>query len=168
MKRLVFAITLILSGFVLTAYLVGCSVSGKGRPDLVVVAFEVKGAVTLDKENRAVVPVHVAVKNQGDAEAGAFKIAAMYTGLDGPHVAALVVKGQSDPRYVHTRGVLKPGMEVVFNGTVVFHPSEQGMEIPLYVVADSCNEEQDMPSYCRVDERIEKNNQSGPVSVVLP
>ena len=168
MKRLIYVISLIFSGFVLAGYLVGCSVSGKGRPDLVVVAFEIKGPVTLDKENRAVVPVHVAVKNQGVAEAGAFKIATMYTGLDGPHFAAFAVKGQRDPRYVYTRGVLKPGAEFVFNGTVVFHPSEQAMEIPLYAVADSCTEEQDMPGYCRVDERNEKNNESKPVSVVLP
>ena len=168
MKRFIFVLSLMFSGLVLAGYLVGCSVSGKGKPDFVVVAFEIKGPVTLDKENRAVVPVHVAIKNQGVAEAGIFKIAAMYTGVDGPHVAALVVKGQSDPRYVYTRGVLKPGDEFVFNGTVVFHPSEQGMEVPLYVVADSCNEEQDMPGYCRVDERNEENNESRQVSVILP
>ncbi len=168
MKRLVSVFALVLSGFVLAIYLAGCSVSGKGKPDLVVVAFELKGPVTLDEENRAVVPVHVAVKNRGSSEAGVFKIATLYTGLDGPHFAAFMVKGQRDRRYAYTSGVLKPGAEFVFNGMVVFHPSEQGMEIPLYAVADSCDADENMPGYCRVDEGSERNNQSDPVSVTLP
>lgn len=168
MKRLVFLFAMFLFGLAQVGSLVGCSVSGKGRPDLVVVAFETRGAVTLDKENRAVVPVHVAVKNQGGAEAGVFKIAIMYTSADGPRYASFVVNGQKDPRYVQTRGILKPGAEFVFDGTVVFHASEQGMIVPMYAVADSCNGEQDMPSYCRVDESNETNNQSDPISITLP
>ena len=168
MKRLIFLFAMILFGLVQVGYFVGCSVSGKGRPDLVVVAFETRGAVTLDKENRAVVPLHVAVKNRGGAEAGVFKIAVMYTSADGPRFAHFLVKGQTNPRYVQTRGILKPDTEFVFNGTVVFHPSEQGMIVPMYAVVDSCNGERDMPSYCRVDESNEKNNQSEPISITLP
>ena len=168
MKRLVFLFAMILFSLIQVGYVVGCSVSGKGRPDLVVVAFEKTGAVTLDKENRAVVPVHVAVKNRGSSEAGVFKIAIMYTGVDGPRYTSFVVKGQKDPRYVQTRGILKPGSEFVFNGTVVFHPSEQAMIVPMYAVVDSCNGERDMPSYCRVDESNERNNQSDSISITLP
>lgn len=168
MKRLIYLFATVLFCFVQVGYLVGCSVSGKGRPDLIVVAFEKTGAVTLDKENRAVVPVHVAVKNRGSSEAGVFKIAIMYTGVDGPRYTSFLVKGQKDPRYVQTRGILKPGSEFVFNGTVVFHPSEQAMIVPMYAVVDSCNGERDMPTYCRVDESSEKNNQSDPVSIILP
>lgn len=168
MKRLIFLFAMILFGLSLVGYLAGCSVSGKGRPDLIVVAFEETGPVTINKEDRAEIPVHVAVKNQGGAEAGVFKITVMYTGIDGPHRVDFMVNGQSDPRYVYTRGILKPGTEFVFNGTVLFHPSEQAMIIPLYAVADSCDGEQDMPSYCRVDESNEKNNESEPISVTLP
>jgi len=168
MKRLIFIFAMIFSGLIQIGYLAGCSVSGKGRPDLVVVAFEVMGPVTLDKEDRAVIPVHVAVKNQGGGEAGVFKVAVMYTGIDGPHVTDFLVKGQSDPHYAYTRGILKPGTEFVFNGMMLFKPTEQGMIVPVYAVADSCDGEQDMPSYCRVGESNEKNNESEPVSVTLP
>lgn len=152
----------------LVAGMGGCSQATKSKPDLVVVAFEVTGPVTINGENQAVVPVHVAVKNQGGYEAGVFKVAILYTGEDGPEDVAFTVSGQTDSRYPFTTKPLDSGAEAVFNGNVIFDDFSDGMQVPLYAVADSCNGDENMPRYCRVDESNETNNESAPVMVTLP
>lgn len=168
MRKGLWGLSAVAAGLLFVVSLGGCSGSVKSKPDLVIVAFEVTGPVTINGQDQAVVPVHVAVKNQGGYEAGAFKVATMYTGEDGPEDVAFNVPGQTDSRYPFTSKPLDPHAEVVFNGNVVFDDFSDGMQVPLYAVADSCDGDKNMPRYCRVDEHNEKNNESEPVMVTLP
>lgn len=167
MKRLVSIVAMLLPGL----WLFGCSSdyeSGSTKPDLVVVAFEIRGPVVIDNKNRAIIPVHVAVKNKGAAVAGIFKVAAMYKGAKNVHAVEFMVSDESRLWYPYSRDSLGLGDEAVFNGTIIFAEHLQGMMVPLYAVADSCIGEEYMPAYCHVDESNEVNNQSNSVLVTLP
>lgn len=168
MRKGLWGLLAVAAGVLLVVGLGGCFGSTKSKPDLVVVAFEVTGPVTINGQNQVVVPVHVAVKNQGGYETGVFKVATMYTGEDGPENVAFTVSGQTDSRYPFTSKPLESRAEVVFNGDVVFDDFSDGMQVPLYAVADSCSGDTNMPQFCRVDESNEKNNESEPVMVTLP
>ena len=167
MKRFTNVLTLAVLGFLIAGFLGGC-LDSSAKPDLVVVAFEIKGPFTFDAEDRAVVPVQVVLKNQGAVAAGIFKTAIMYTDNGVKHVVSFTVPEESQPRYPYSREPLQPGEEMVFNGAVVFEPSQQGMMVSLHAVADSCDEEEHLPAYCRIEESNENNNESDPVSVTLP
>lgn len=170
MKRFILLLALLISGFIGLSWLSGCSGSRArdAKPDLVVVAFELTGPVTVDKENRSTVPVKVIVKNRGAGEAGRFKVAVVYMDPSGTHAIVFKVSNGSHSQGTFSRDPLEPGSEVAFNGTLVFDSSLQGMILPLYALADSCIGERDMPAYCRVDESNESNNRSDHVSVTLP
>ncbi len=142
--------------------------SADRKPDLVVTAFEVTGEPVIDIENRAMVPVHVVVKNQGNADAVVFKVSAGYAGSRDTHVAAFTVPKRSHPWYPYTWDSLEAGAELVLDGVVTFDPSLHDATVSLFAIADSCSGEDFMPAYCRVEESNEANNESKPVSVTLP
>jgi hypothetical protein len=170
MKRLLFVLAFIISGFVLTGCL-GSSAKALTedcKPDLVVTSFEITGAPIIDSENRIVLPVRVIVKNQGDADADVFKVSTSYMGSRETHVVAFTVPKRSHPWYPYTWDSLEAGAELSLDGTVTFDPSLHDTTVALFAYADSCSGEEFMPSYCRIDESNEGNNQSKSVSVDLP
>jgi hypothetical protein len=144
-----------------------------GKPDLVVTLLEITGPVFLGQEKEPNLPVRAVIKNEGDAAAPIFKIAASYTGgniaPESEFVAAFKAESSDDVDpangfYPFTRRELLSGEEVTFEGVVVFNPKEQGATISLKVIADSCSGEENQPAACRVEESDENNNESEPIS----
>lgn len=141
-------------------------------PDLVVTTLEITGPATVNPENSVEVPIRAVIKNQGNAEAGIFKISTDYTGgaIDPGRTftVAFTVPGQSSIWYPATSTSLAAGNEVTFAGKVTFNPSEHGVAVSLKATADSCSGDEFMPDYCRVKESNEGNNTSAAISVSLP
>jgi len=141
-------------------------------PDLVVTTLETTALPTVNADNSVEVPIRVVVKNQGNASADIFKVATEYTGgLIDPtrtFVVAFNVPSQSDFWYPYTSGSLAAGGTAIFEGNVIFNPSEHGVTVSLKATADSCSGDEFMPAYCRVEESNEGNNESAPISVPLP
>ena len=141
-------------------------------PNLIVTDLHVTGTPVINAENSFEVPVLVTVQNQGDGSADVFKVSTEYTGgtIDPARefVVAFTVPGQTDIWYPFTSGNLAPGDQVTYNGNVIFHPAEHGVEISLTATADSCSGDEFMPVYCRVDESDETNNKSTAILLTLP
>jgi hypothetical protein len=113
-------------------------------------------------------PIHLVVKNQGNTEAGIFKVSTEYTGPDGTFAVAFTVPGQNDLWYPFTSAPLPPGSEIVFDGRVTFSARLQGQTVLLVGLADSCSGDEFMPATCRVEESNEDNNYSTSLSLTLP
>lgn len=135
-------------------------------PDLIVTDFETTGAPFFRQDQGVSVPVRVTVKNQGNANAGIFKVSLHYTGSQGTFAVAFQVEGQDNLWYPYTSANLSPGNEVTFEGNALFiHGNET---VSLWALADSCSGDEFMPDYCRVDESNETNNESDAIAVILP
>lgn len=144
---------------------------GVGRvtqPDLVITALDFNGSAQINQKGEIEVPLYMVVKNQGNAEAGIFKVSAQYTGPDGTFAVAFTVPGQNDLWYPFTGAPLPGGSEVVFDGSLTFSARLQGQNVSLVTLADSCSGDELMPAYCRVEESHEDNNLSQPLSTTLP
>jgi hypothetical protein len=109
------------------------------------------------------VPVSVAVRNQGGTAADPFKLSAHNGSLTLP----FSVGGQSSGFYPSTNSSLSPGSTVSFSGNVTLPNELGGSTVSLRIVADSCDSDEFMPSFCRVDESNESNNESAR-SIFLP
>jgi len=146
----------------------GC-LPGPGKPDLVVTTLEATGLGFVGLDGGFKVPIRVVVKNQGDAEAGIFKVSTEYMGPQGGAFAvAFEVPGQATVWYPYTSSPLAPGGEVTFEGYALFIPGVSNMTVSLWAIADSCGGDEFMPDYCRVEESDESNNESTVISVYLP
>ena len=135
-------------------------------PDLVITEIETTGSPFFREDDNVTVPVRVTVKNQGNADAGTFKVSLHYTGSQGTFGVAFQVEGQSQLWYPYTTASLSPGNEVTFEGDALF--IIRGETVSLKALADSCSGDEFMPDYCRVDESNEMNNESEAITVVLP
>jgi hypothetical protein len=138
------------------------------QPDLVISALDLNGSAQINRSGNIEVPIRLVVRNQGNAEAGIFKVSTDYTGPDGTFAVAFTVPGQKDIWYPFTNAPLLPGGEVVFAGIVTFLARQQGQDVSLEGLADSCSGDEFMPAACRVEESREDNNLSQPISLTLP
>jgi LysM repeat protein len=145
-----------------------------GQADLATTLLERTGQVIFGNDIR--VPVRVVVKNEGDAAAAVFKVALRYTGGNISPGSTFVAAFLADPTddvepgsgfYPFTRRELLPDAEVVFEGLAIFNLREGGATVSLMAVADSCDGDESLPDYCRVEESDERNNESEPISVPL-
>jgi hypothetical protein len=145
-----------------------------GQPDLIVTRLEQTEGINFGPNNELIVPIQAVVKNQGNAPAQVFKVAAFYTnGELGPFVAAFRANSADnvDPNngfYPFTRYEVAPGGEVTFEGVVIFNVIENQSSLSLKIVADSCSGEEFAPQTCRVAEADENNNESPPILVEFP
>ena len=170
MKDWVQVLSLVVLGYFLSGCL-GSSAdtrSEEGKPDLVITAFKQRGPAIVNRENRSVVPVHVVVKNQGNADAKVFKVSTSYKGARDTHVVAFTVPKQEHPWYPYTWDALEAGAEMVLEGIVTFDPTLHDTTVQLFAIADSCSGEEFMPAYCRIEESNEANNKSAPIPVHVP
>lgn len=138
------------------------------QPDLIISALDFNGSAEINRKGDVEVPIRLAVRNQGNAEAGIFKVSTDYTGPDGTFAIAFTVPGQNSLWYPFTDAPLAPGDEVVFAGIVTFSARLQGQAVSLEGQADSCSGDERMPPTCRVEENREDNNLSGSISLTLP
>jgi hypothetical protein len=138
------------------------------QPDLVISALDLNGSAQINRKGDVEVPVRLAVRNQGNTEAGIFKVSLDYSGPDGTFAIAFTVPGQNNLWYPFTDAPLPPGDEVVFAGVVTFPTRLQGQDVSLEGLADSCSGDEFVPAACRVEESREDNNLSGPISLSLP
>ena len=170
MKNLVLVLLLGALGYLLGGCLgsTGEVLPEEGKPDLVVTAFHQRGPAVVNHENRAVVPVHVVVRNQGNADAKVFKVSTRYKDARNTHVVAFTVPRQGHPWYPYTWDALEAGAELVLEGVVTFDSALHDTTVLLFAIADSCDGEEFMPVYCRVEESDETNNQSTLVAVNVP
>jgi hypothetical protein len=136
------------------------------KPDLIVTKFETTGPATVNAQDSVEVPIRVVVKNQGPVASYIFKVAIEYTGPWGTNIVPFTVPGQSDMSFPWVP--LSAGGEMMFEGKVTFHPSLHNVTLSLVAIADSCSGNENLPSYCRVDESAGDNNRSTPISVLLP
>ena len=166
MKILKLALPIVMVGLVM------CGCPSANRPDLVVTSLTATGSPTTLATGVIQVPIEVVVKNQGNSNAAVFKTSTQYTGVagltPGTYVVAFTVPGQSDTWYPWTSVPLAPGDEVTFTGTVSFIAGSGGQTVTLTALADSCSGDEFMPSYCRVLESDETNNESATISIALP
>lgn len=145
------------------------------RPDLVVSLLEQSGPIDFGPKNEILVPVRVAVRNQGNAPADVFKIAAVYVGgnlgSDSPRLATFL--GQGTDRvtitngFGYTRDKLLPQETLIFDTITVFDAREQGATVALSTIADSCIGDAGLPDACRIGESNENNNEAIPISLQL-
>jgi len=138
-----------------------------GCPDLVVTSLT-PGDPTVNAAGSVELPVTVVVRNQGDADAGPFKVSLHYNDGSGTFVVAFTVPAENNIWYPSTDADLPAGAEVNFGGVATFHPFVRGVTVSMTAVADSCSGDEFMPSYCRVQESNEGNNTSAPQDVALP
>jgi len=139
-----------------------------GKPDLVVTTLKATGLGFVGTDGGVKIPIRVVVKNQGDAEAGIFKVSTEYTWPQGTFGVAFEVTDQASVWYPYTSGPLAPGSEVTFEGYVHFYYTVRNVTVSLWAITDSCFSDELMPDYCRVDESDEFNNESTAISVYLP
>lgn len=143
---------------------------GAGRvaqPDLVIIDMAWSGPGRINQKGEIEVPLHLVVKNEGNAAAGLFKISTEYTGGDGTFGLPFTVPGQNSLWYPFTGAPLPAGGEVAFDGIVTFSARLQGQSISLAALADSCSGDEFMPVYCRVEESREDNNLAEGLSITL-
>lgn len=139
------------------------------QPDLVVSIIEVTGSSSVDSAGNAVVPIRVVVKNQGNAEAGIFKVSTEYTDVGNTLAVAFDVPGHPPVTWYQSTTVpLDGGSEREFTGNVIFNPALHNITVSLRAIADSCAGDENTPAYCRVDESDETNNKSADISISLP
>ncbi len=167
MKNSLFLLVIIVFS---SATLIGCSGVGTrsdNKPDLVIIDFNFIDAISGDVAGEPGHPVRVTVRNQGNAVANVFKLAAEYALPDGQKLPlAFTVPGQKDFWYPYSNGILKPGNTVTFDGRLVFNEIlVPGNRLFVTVTADSCIGDEIMPVHCRVDEISEINNTSRPLVI---
>ncbi len=138
------------------------------QPDVVITVLDFNGSAQINPKGEIEVPIRLVVKNQGNTEAGIFKVSTQYTGPDGTFAVAFTVPGQNSFWYPFTSAPLPAGSEVTFVGIVTFASRLQGQNVSLAALADSCSGDEFTPAYCRVEESREDNNLSGPLSTKLP
>lgn len=159
MKATKMILTLACAGFVLT----GC------LPDLIVSAFQITGAPTINGQGSVELPVRVTVSNVDDGQAPVFKTHVQYDSGSGTYVVAFTATGQTDIWYPWTSVSMNKGDTQTFNGVLTFHPSLHGTTVDITAHADSCSGDEFMPAYCRVQESSETNNDSNTIyGVYLP
>ncbi len=139
----------------------------ENKPDLVITTLEQDGDVTYNDDGYVSVPVRVVIRNDGPANAGAFKLSIDYTDDRGiPFGVPFTVEGEPSGYYPDLDG-LRAGASVEVRGAVFSPFWEAGQEISLVVTVDSCAGEEFTPPYCRIDEIEERNNDSTPLLVML-
>ncbi|OKH29771.1 hypothetical protein NIES2119_31995 [[Phormidium ambiguum] IAM M-71] len=143
-------------------------------PDLVVTSLESRGAA-FERDGKVILPIEVAVKNEGNASADPFKISLEYTktGNSTPFVVAFTANDNSNVNpdtgwYPFTRNPLAAGSEVTFTGELIFGDrSLLGQPISLNAIADSTSGDEFIPEYGRVWESNENNNRSTTLNLSL-
>lgn len=100
--------------------------------------------------------------------AGIFKVSVSYTGPSGTFLVPFTVPGQGSSWYPYTSSPLAAGSSVTFAGKVTLPAGLEGDTVSVRALADSCAGDEFMPTYCRVAESNEGNNESAPVSVPVP
>ncbi len=141
-------------------------------PDLVVTSLRTTGLGSVD-ENYFIQPIEVVVQNQGSLPAEPFKVSVDYQVEGQPsYVVAFTADETSDVNadsvwYPFTKDDLAPGAEVTFTGELTFHRDSLTDDISLWAIADSISGDEFMPDYGRVEESIEINNQSNPITLSL-
>ena len=138
------------------------------QPDLVVTDFNRIGPVTVGSDTFYNVPVRVVIENQGNGTAGIFRVSARTIDSQGDFQQSFVVVGQTSPWRPTTMAFINPGETVVIEGILYGHPSRAGETVDYYIKADSCDGDEFMPNYCRVNESDETNNDSDFITVFLP
>jgi hypothetical protein len=123
------------------------------------------GTPTFEEDGSvANVPLTVTVKNFGGATDKAFKTSVdVIVGSGQRYVRPFTVPGQSEMWYPWQSG-LGSGEEVTFSGNLqIGIPSGDslyGQSATIIALADSCSGDEFMPSYCRVEESLENNNEN--------
>lgn len=138
------------------------------QPDLVITALDLGGSAQINPKDQVEVPIRLLIKNQGNAEAGLFKISTQSTGPGGTFTIPFTVPGQPDLWYPFTSVPLSAGSEILLAGLVTLPASSQGETVSLVALADSCDGDELLPTSCRVEESREDNNLSGQLSLALP
>jgi hypothetical protein len=145
------------------------------QADLVITQVEATGQGMINPNAQVEIPLRVVIKNNGALTTTIFKVAAEYT--NSTTDAVLPVPLTADP----TEGVdpadgispvvrqeVAPGQELALAGRVIFAPEEQGAEVSLTVLVDSCRDETGFPDSCRIEEVDETNNRSASLPLSLP
>lgn len=114
------------------------------------------------------IPIEVIIKNQGNRPATPFKVATHFVGSNGTFLAAFSKLTGQTSWYQFVNHNLAGGASVSLKGRVLISDRYAGQIIRIYAVADSCAGEEFTPSYCRVREINENNNQGPSISVRLP
>lgn len=136
------------------------------RADLVVYSFGITGERTVNEHDEVICPIGVVVQNQGLAEAGVFKLSVDFTDAQDTYDCAFTVPGQSDTWYPYSTDSLAPEEAVTFEGYLTIPRRKQ--DVTLVVRVDSTSGDEFIPSWGRVNETNELNNDSLPIVVALP
>jgi hypothetical protein len=151
------------------------------HPDLTVVTLVIDNARPKIVGDEIRYPVSVAIMNQGDASVtGAdpgpkFKIAATAIEPKGnSYRVAMKCRPWSyqfrrddgsidhgrvdDPWYCWSPGIGRKHVQL-FHGELIFHSSKRGHDVQVKVKVDSCAGDEFKPSYCRIKESDENNNE---------
>lgn len=141
------------------------------QPDLVVTSITATGPAVRNAQGKYELPIRVVVKNQGNANAGKFKVSVNHSCVSGDcpsyygsnsFVLAFSVPGQST--WYPFVNSLNAGQSRTLNGKLTF--SNQGT-YRIQGIVDSGSGDEFMPDYIRVKESDEGNNYSTPRQVSI-
>lgn len=150
---------------------IGTATLAPRLPDLRVTQITAGTPSFEDGGSVAQVPLTVTVKNFGGSTDERFKTSVhVAVGSGQRFVRPFTVAGQPDIWYPWQNG-LGRGEEVTFSGNLQIGipggDSLYGQSATIMALADSCSGDEFMPSYCRVEESQENNNENQ-ITVQLP
>jgi hypothetical protein len=143
---------------------IGTATLAPRLPDLRVTQITADTPTFEDDGSVANLPLKVTVKNFGGPTDENFKTSVdVVVGSGQRFVRPFTVTGQRDIWYPWQSG-LGSGEEVTFSGNLQIGvpggDSLYGQSATIIALADSCSGDEFMPSYCRVEESIENNNEN--------
>jgi len=142
---------------------------GFRQADLVAQAFVFGAPVRSGTTIR--VPASVVIRNAGTLAAGSlFKIAALYTGhpLTPGTTFTVAFRVGAEFWYPLIPTGFAAGTSRTVSGTLIFPEQLSGTTLRVRAAADSCSGDEFMPTFCRVAESNESNNEGVGVSLRLP
>ncbi len=132
-------------------------------PDLVVDEAGVQ-AVYSDELGNTLVDLYVRVRNRGTADATTFQVAVAYSTEEiGTRYLVPYTVGEAT-WFPVVEGPLPPDAFYEIIGTVTL-PKTIPEVVYLWVTVDSCTGSEFLPTYCRVNESDETNNEAGPLTI---
>lgn len=147
---------------------VNLKISGENEgPDLVVTSLEVTGDATVTDVRRnpdgslfkyyIAIPLHVAIKNQGNEAAGIFNVSieVLEENDTSYQKYRFIVPEKNDALNPSTDAPLNPGEEITFDGEVLINNMSNGKTVFIKAIADSCP----LSDYYCVNESDEENNE---------
>ena len=137
-------------------------------PNLVLSNVEILADPGINAQGQVVFPVLLEIKNLGDLPADPFKLSASFTGPNGTFGTPIYFPGGDPEFYAFIEAPLAGNEDILVEAEILLAAPNQGQEVSVQVLADSCAGEEFVPEFCRVAESDETDNTSTALNLILP